>query len=590
MENLFTKRLKIILRSNSFYGILFLFLSFFVFFCTQIVHYQTKFDENTKCIEAKILSYSIDGDKLSMVLKEREKFIATYYISSAHEKEILESRLQVGAMILLNGKEREVLGQTIPHTFDYKKYLYSQRIYFAFSVETIDFLDKPISVIYQFKAIFDARMKKLGDNAYLNAFVLGDKTNLDTNVYDGIVNNGVSHLFALSGMHLSLVYVLLSKVFGKLKWKKICIYIVLFGYLILTGFSVSFTRAILFFFLLDINKKFSFSLSNLQVLFFTAFFLLLFEPFYIYNVGFWYTFVVTFSLLFCHKFLQKKNKIKQTIFVSIITFLFSLPITIFINYEVNLFSIFNNIIFVPFISSVVFPLALLTFLFPVFLPIFSFFTNLLESINQFLMSFSCFLIFGKISLLEVVLYYVFLLLVIQSRKKKFIFLFLIFLFFLYNKNWFDSNYYVYFIDVGQGDATLFVAPQMKEIILVDTGGKISYEKSDYQVRKREFSLSDSLISFFKSLRIRKIDFLLVTHGDLDHIGYASEIGKAIPFKKVMINQGDINLYENHLISNYLQVEDYVSRYFSFFTFAKDVAKNENDNSIICLFKIYDIIF
>lgn len=581
LEKVFTKRLKIILQSNYFFVFLFLILCFYVFFFTKVVHYSSEISENTTKISAKLLSFSIDGDKLSMLLKDKEKISATYYIQSKEEKEYLEKNLKIGLEICLFGKKSEIRENTIPNIFNYKEYLYHERIYFVFSVSKIELLENQIDLFSNLKNFFDARLKRLGDNAYLKAFILGDKTLLDADVYKSIVSNGVSHLFALSGMHLSLVYFLLSKLLFKLKFKKIFIYLFLFFYLFLTGFSVSFLRAILFMLFLAINKKFEFHLSSIKVLFFTACLLLFYEPFYVFNVGFWYTFVVTFSLLYCYDLLKNKKKVMQTILVSVITFLFSLPITIFINYEINLLSILNNLFFVPFISIFVFPAALVTFLFPFFFPIFQGLVSILEGMNAFSYHFAIPLIVGKITLWEMFLYYVFLVFGIKCKQKKYFVFLILWLFLMYNKNIFVPYYSVYFLDVGQGDATLFVAPRGKEAILIDTGGKVSFgEKKEFQIRNKESNLADNLVTFFKSIRVRHIDLLLITHGDQDHLGYAEDIGKKIRYQKVMLNLGDVNSLENNIKNKYPIVEDYVSKYFSYKTYTTKIYNNENDNSLV----------
>lgn len=583
------RKLKIILQSNVFYIGFFLFLLFYVFFFTNVVKYETKIPTDTKEITAKIVSYTIDGDKLSLLLKDKEKIKATYYIQSENEKEELENNLKVGQTVKLNGEEKEVIGMTIPNTFDYKKYLYHEKIYFCFQVSKLEIMDYPIGFFNTIKNKVEERMKKLGNHSYLRAFIIGDKTLIDSEQYENIMENGVSHLFALSGMHLSFLYAFLAKILKKWKCKKMMIYSFLFLYLFITGFSVSFLRAILFLLLLDLNKKLGISVSRIKVLFLTAFLLLFINPFYIYNVGFWYTFVVTFSLLFCSSLLNQKKKL-QIILVSTITFLFSFPISIYLNYEINLLSIFNNIVLVPFISTLVFPLAILTFVFPFLLPIFEGSIFLLEKINSCFANLAIPLIIGKINIFEIIIYYGILLLAIEFRSKKlFICLFFLILFF-YHQNLLERNYEVYFLDVGQGDATLFVAPQNKEVILIDTGGSITYSKKDFQKRNKEFNLGDNIVTFLKSKRIRRIDLLLLTHGDKDHLGYAETIGNGIKIENVMINKDSVNDEEKKLIQKWHQVKNYQSKYFAMQTIFLKLYDNENDNSILTKLKIYEYTF
>ena len=590
LENQLMKRLKILLQSNAFYFFLFLLLCFYVFVFIELIPHKTNIKKDTKEITGKILSYSIDGDQVSLLLDVKEKVKATYYVSSKEEKEELEQNLKIGLTVTLYGEKKEIIGRTIPNTFDYKKYLEHEKIYFCFSASKLEIQKVSISLLNKIKNKIDERLKKLGNHPYLRAFVIGDKTLIDENQYDTIMKNGVGHLFALSGMHLSFVYLFLNKLMGKVKFKKILLFLFLFFYLFIAGFSVSFLRAILFLLLLEMNQKFHFDISRIKILFLTAFLLLFYNPFYLYSIGFWYTFVVTFSLLFTANYIRKHKKWQQVFLVSCITFLFSMPISIYVNYEINPCSILTNCLLVPFVSTIVFPLAIFTFLFPFLLPFFKLSISCLTVLNSTFLTFAFPLIVGKITLFEVLLLYFFLLIGFKWKIKKMFLLFLLFLTFLYNKNLFENHYYVYFLDVGQGDSTLFVSPKKKEVLLIDTGGNIPIPKKEYQIRTKEFQLSDSIVQFLKSIRVRKIDLLLITHGDLDHLGYAKEIGSEIPIKRVMINKNEQTDKEKELLSLYPQVEKYQSTFFDFQTYFMGIYETENDNSILTKIKIYNQTF
>ncbi len=584
------KRLKIILQSNLFYIILSLILIIFIFINTNLRHYSSSFNDKTKKIIARIESFTIDGDKISFYFKEKEKFVATYYLKSEKEKKYFQNNLKIGLKVLIEGEKNDLQNNTIPNTFNYRKYLYNKKIYFSFLINKITITNQKISKLAQIKNLSLNRIEKLNNNPYLKAFILGDKDLMPQDISKVIQNNGVSHLFALSGMHLSFIYEFLNKILKKLKFKKIIIYSFLLFYLGLASFPISFIRAFLFTVFLDFNKSFDISISKIKILYLVAIITLFSNPFYIYDIGFIYTFIITFSLLFCSNLLKVKNKILQIGIVSIITFLFSAPITIFINYELNLSSIINNIILVPFVSIIIFPLAILTFFLSFFLPIFEFITTILGHLNIFLHHFSCPIIFGKINIFEVLIYYVLLCILVKYKSKLLVVIFLIYLLFLYNKNIFIKYYSVYYLDVGQGDASLLVSPQNKEVILIDTGGQITYEKESWQKRNKEYNVGETIIQFLKSKRIRKIDFLLLTHGDLDHIGYANYLVDNIKIKKVMINNDQINSFEKNIIQKVPQVFKYQSPYFIYKNLNKLKYDNENDNSLISYFQIYNYQF
>ena len=593
------KRLKILLQSNLFYIFLGLFLIIYILFRTQFITYKSKFPDDIKNINAILIAYKIDGDKLSMQLKEREKFVATYYFANEQEKNYYVKNLYVGLHLKLNGEKQELSNNTVPNTFNYKKYLYQRKIYFSFSVKKITIMANSLTLTNKIKNVINKRIQKLGGSPYLQAFILGDKSFMQYDMQEKIQENGISHLFALSGMHLAFFVMFLNKCLEKMKYKKVFIYTFLIFYLTLASFPVSFIRAILLMLCLDISKAANFSLSSIKSLMLIAAILLIFNPFYIYDLGFLYSFIVTFSLLYSKNLLQGKNKIGELFLMSVITFLFSAPITIYSNFEINLTSILNNMIFVPLVSSLIFPLAILTFCFSFLAPIFNLAITILESLNAFFNNFSCFLIFGKISIFEVLIYYFFLMAMIKLANPKIIGLFFLFVLFLYNKDFFNFYYSIYYIDVGQGDSILLVSPQNKEVFLIDTGGKITFPKDKWQQRENEFTLSKNTIILLKSLRIKKIDYLILTHGDYDHMGESSNLIQNFKVKNVIFNCGKFNDLEQDLIKKLNKKEiayhncikelniDNTSKLLFLNNNEYD---NENDNSNVIYTEIYNYKF
>ena len=84
--------------------------------------------------------------------------------------------------------------------------------------------------------------------------------------------------------------------------------------------------------------------------------------------------------------------------------------------------------------------------------------------------------------------------------------------------------------------------------MIDTGGIITYEKEKWQKRKKEYSLgNNAIIPFLKSFGISKLDYLLITHGDFDHMGEAINLVENFKVEKVIFNCGGFNELEQELI-------------------------------------------
>ena len=364
------KKLNRILQSKIFYLILFIILGIYILVNIIFIKRASIYNINETFIKGKVSFYKIDGDKLSITLNAGEKIIVNYYLKSKEEKNFFQSALNINDVIHVEGNFKEPENNTIPNTFNYKKYLYNQKIFMLFNATDIKILEHGFSI----KNIFIERLNNFERTDYLYAFILGDKSYLDMTDFQ---INGVSHLFAISGMHVSF---LVSFLENRLKVKNsLLINIILWFYCYLVSFTVGVLRVVIFKTLKDLLNKLNIKVKNSNILLLTGSIMLFFNPFYIYNYGFLYSFIISFSIMIFH---VKGNYFISLLKISIISFLFSLPITISLNYEINILSIFNNLIFVPIVTFIIFPLSLITFVIPFLEPALNISLSFLDSINK----------------------------------------------------------------------------------------------------------------------------------------------------------------------------------------------------------------
>lgn len=579
------KRLKIILQSRKFLIISVLALIFYVIFFTKIIKYNSIYENGLVSVTGQVKGYKIDGDKLNFIINSKEKIQVSYYFKDETEKEILENKVKLGIIVKINGELKEPSNNTVPNTFNYKKYLYNKKIYKLLVADKVEIVSDKTSILYKIKNFFIKRTNNFSETSgYMQAFILGDKNYIDSDVYETFRTNGVTHLFAVSGMHISLLVFSLMGLLKKLKLKdnyvQLIIICFLFFYMFLIGFTASVVRASLLYILMIINKKININLNGLAVIYLLFMFLLIINPFYIYDLGFIYSFLTSFGLiLFNNKI--KGSYIKKLFLVSLIATLFSLPVTLYNFYEFNLLTILNNIIIVPLVSLILFPLALMTFIIPILNSILGIGFEALEFISVFISKFNLNIVVPKVNVLFIIIYYGFLFLIYKYGFKN-SFLIILLVFFYKLLPYFDNNAYIYFLDVGQGDATLFITEHRKEIVLIDSGGLIEYEKEKWQIRNSSFSLADNLVSFFHSLGIDKIDVLIITHGDIDHLGYAKDIASKIKINKLMLNNNVLNNREKEL-QNLIKkriYNKYVDSKIKISNLNELVEKDENNSSLV----------
>ena len=591
-------KLKIILQSKYFIGITLIFVCLYVLVFTKLITYKTNIDINSTLLEGEILNYSIDGDKLSLTIKSIEKVVATYYFTSLEEKNRVSLQIAIGAKIKLEGKYSIPYNNTIPNTFNYKKYLYNNKIYVTFQASDLSIINE-VSLMNKIKNKFINKIEEIeGANSYLYAFVLGETDYIDNDVYQTYQKNGVTHLFAVSSSNISLLVLILNKFLQKMKVKEIIcdIIVVLFlgFYVFMIGFSASVVRGSLLFVFLLINKRLSLKLDTIIVLYLVFLVLIIINPFYVYDLGFVYSFTTSLGLILFSKKIVG-NYIMKLIKVSFIAFLFSMPITLYNFYEINLLTVINNIIIVPLVSVILFPLTILTFVFPFLDFLLAFGVNVLESLNEWLDKLSIMMIVPKVNMLFIIFYYLAIYLVYKKSWKYLLVIFMI-IFIYKTLPYLDNNNYIYFLDVGQGDASLIVGNNRSYAIMVDTGGKVSYEKEEWRIRDKEFKTINNIITFLKSLGINKLDLLIVTHGDFDHIGEGTLLVNKFKVDKVIFNHDNYNdlelnfikVLEKKKIKYYQNIDSLNIGDNEIYFLNYKMYDNENDNSNIIYVKLDNI--
>ena len=488
------------------------------------VNYIHMVDDTT--FKLKIIDYKIDGNQLSLDFDS--DVIGKYYFESLKEKENFNKTFSLGDTLSLKGTLEIPKNNTIPNTFNYKEYLKYKKINYILKIDSFKVYSSNKNIFLKIKNYLYKRIYNIKYNDYLYAFILGKSSYLEEEEYENYKINGVTHLFALSGLHVSIFSLILLNIMKRLKLKEKLSFIITSLFLLFFSFVASYTpsilRAVIFFILSSINKIYYFHIKPINILYLTFIILVVINPFYIFNTGFILSFTITFFILLFNEYNSVKSGLKSILIISLLSFFSSLPIIINMSYEINIISSINNIFFIPFVTNIVFPVSIISVIFPKI----SYVLNILTTFMEYVSNISSNIVnitiyfpyFNKIS---IVFYYLFLILFIKLKKKKYLFLILFILLFLKIKPMFNRNTILYFLDVGQGDS-LLIRTKNNKSIMVDTGGKLTYKKEKWELKNRNFDIEkNTIIPFIKSIGINKIDYLFLTHGDADHCGNSKSL-------------------------------------------------------------------
>lgn len=449
---------------------------------------------------------------------------------------------KLGDKIKVFGKLEIPTNNTIPNLFNYKKYLKSKKINFIFKASKIELIKENKSLKYKIKNNLIEYINKYKTKNYLKTFIIGDNSEINKNIKNTFQSNGISHLFAISGMHLSLFASILLCILNKLKIKENINYIIIITFFIffafLTNYTPSVLRALILYILISINKILKLNIKAINLITIDLILLLIYNPFYIYNSGFLYSFIISITLILCSNLINRyKNYFKKILATSTISFLASIPISINSFNEINLLTPLYNLIFVPLISIILFPLSILTLIIKPLDNIFIILVKLLEYLSTMFSKIKISLILEQIPWYILIIYYISIIQFIKGLqdKKKVKTLFLIFLILIhYNIKLIKPIKRITTLDIGQGDST--VLEISNKVVLIDTGGN-----------KNESITENKTIPYMKSQGIKKINYLVLTHGDFDHMGEAINLVNSFKVEKVIFNCGPYNDLEKDLI-------------------------------------------
>ena len=533
-----------------------------------------------------IQKITISNLKLTLTLTNKETLIGTYYFKTKEDKQSFEKNYKLGDKIKVLGEIYLPKENTTKNLFNYRKYLSTKNIYHLLKINQYKKVSNNKNIFYFIKQTILDHFK---NDPYLNILLIGDNSYIKKEISKSYQNNGLSHLFSVSGMHVSLIASIISKLLSKLNENKkaLIISIFLLLYLQIVGLQAAVIRGVLFYILIQINKVFNLNIKLINLFILTLSITLLINPKFIYDLGFQYSFSISFILIYLSDILNGKYSLLK---VSLISFIVSIPISLYNFHELNFTSIIFNLFFVPFIVKIIFPLTTIVSIFTFLIPLYNILTNLMEKFS---------LLCTKVSILKftfmhlqiyfyIIYIIIIILIIINLKKKKYypIYLLILILFIHYLIPSFQNKKYLYMLDIGQGDSIILHIN--KETILIDTGGNTTSTTSTI--------VENTTIPTLKSLGIKKIKYLILSHGDYDHMGESINLVENFKIENVIFNTGKFNYLEQELIKKlnkkkipyYQNIEEISLKETTLYFLNTKLYDNENDNSSVIYTKINNI--
>lgn len=481
-----------------------------------------------------------------------------------------------------------------PGGFNYRAYLHRQHIHWIATVRGLDTIKGTSGFHWltwtdSIRLFLEQKLEALfppETSGFFKGLLLGVQDELNPKMFERFSILGLTHVLAISGLHVGLVVAGLLWFFRKIGFTReraILVTISLLPfYILLTGASPSAIRAGLMALMGLFALRYGQWKNSLNLLGFTGWVMLLWNPYSIYDVGFQLSYVSTFGILwglpiFLRKIQFGPLAFRTAIMITIAATAFSFPLSIYYFNQYSLLSVFANFIIVPLISFVVLPLGYISLLLSLIYTGFGYVSarlsnTVLEGIYRAIewgasidmMHF----VWKSPSYLWITFYYTLLisgLYLIDSKSSKSldpnlaiawkrqsalrwtdpprlgVMLFIactVLVGWEYTASSNGKAVRVTFLDVGQGDSIVIETPGGRTI-LIDGGGRLDFTsmKTEVWQRRRDpFEVGkDVVVPYLKYRGIKRIDEIVSTHGDLDHLGGLSAVVSFYHANGVIVN-------------------------------------------------------
>lgn len=295
------------------------------------------------------------------------------------QKDSTSAKLNYGDELFACSKVQEVKPPSNPDEFDYRQYLQMRGINYECYVLSDSYIvsgDNNSNRLLRFannsrKKLTALLQQKVGGNeaAVASAILLGYRDDLSPSVIQSFVNSGVVHVICVAGLHVGILFLLLSYIivfperikYGKLM-SVILILLLLWLYALFTGFATPVLRATIMFSFLTVGKYFRRYTNTINTLAASAFLMLLINPFSLSDAGFQLSYVAVLGIIIVYKPLLNLwnpdafilKKVWELICVSVAAQIAVFPLSILYFHQFPNYFIISNILVVPLLSVVIF--------------------------------------------------------------------------------------------------------------------------------------------------------------------------------------------------------------------------------------------
>ncbi|MEK4230066.1 DNA internalization-related competence protein ComEC/Rec2 [Solibacillus sp. FSL H8-0538] len=511
--------------------------------------------------------YKISGTTLRGFMKDAKgaKIYATYTLKSESEKESFQSTALGGHRFIVRGELQEPAMPAHRYGFSMAGYLMSKGARGILEISSLTYVGQANNAL---QPLYKQRFKvKRHIEQYFpktlvaeaQALLIGLQENVDDELNRAYQKLGITHLFAISGLHVALISWLffqsMLRVGVRRELASIILLVLLPMYAILAGGAPSVWRAVSVVELIMLARYLNWTIpiDDAMAMSFIVFVLL--EPGVVFQVGFQLSYLATLSIIYSGQILTRyANWWMQSFFITFVCQILVYPLLLYHFFEISISSFIANIVFVPLFSFVILPVNIVLLIVTwIPGPFAGLFFELYEPCRLWLTDGILFLQAssyqmwnpGKPSLLWIIIMYVsvftaFYFLDSRASYKKVAVVLLAPAIAFHVQPYLQKDLKLSFVNVGQGDCIVISLPHRKGIYLIDAGGLLRFEQEQWKARTNLFEVGrEIVVPYLKGQGIQSVDSFILTHADADHVEGAEEVLREIRVKEVHVTPNSL---------------------------------------------------
>ncbi len=516
----------------------------------------------------------IDGGSMKgfAKLSSGETVYATYRFETEKEKKWFQQVDFPERIFTVKGIFQPISKPSHDYAFSMERYLKMYGAIGVFEVEKITGIEEKKSfyrrLLMQRKKVKEHIHRTFPESLVVEAeaLLIGDRSGMSEETATNYRKLGITHLFAISGLHVGLLVFIVRECLLRFRIRKenVDVFLLLFLpiYAIIAGSAPSVWRAVIVTMLILLMMYSRVSIRLDSVLAISAIGFILYKPFVVFQPGFQLSYLAALSLILSSSILLRtQSKLKASFLVTVITQLALYPVLLLHFYELSISSFIINLLYVPLYSVIILPMNLILLVLtlvamPIANCLFFFyepFRTLVDYVTVFLAALPYQLwIPGKPTVVGIVLavigIYLFFISYEKGKKRLYCLSFILVpALYIHFSPYFDSELRVTYVDVGQGDGIVVELPYKRAVYVIDTGGTVSFGEANWKTPEKPFEVGRQImVPYLKGRGITTIDKLIISHAHLDHMGGAHEVVEEVKVKEIHIspNSGDVREMES----------------------------------------------